>query len=105
DYVAQPGCAPMGAAEHLDTHDLLGPCVISHVQPGLHLDHRFTTSKLLAVAPLGRHCPSWSRGRACDYTTSSSFSDARMAAMSTARLLTSPRTNSQRLVLRRGRDF
>ena len=33
------GRAAVRAAQHLDTHDLLGPCVVGDVQPGLHLNH------------------------------------------------------------------
>src|SRR5207247_2198988 len=44
DRVAQARGAPLvsrsAAAENLDAHHFLGPRVIRHVEPRLHLDHR-----------------------------------------------------------------
>src|SRR6185312_3542645 len=43
DHVAQPGDPPLvsrgAAAEDLEAHDFLGPGIVGHVEPGLHLDH------------------------------------------------------------------
>ena len=77
----------------------LGAGVVGHVQPGLHLDHgshlttrrrRFDVAVCAASALSGFSSPA----------SSSSLAAARMAAMSTAWLLVTTRTSSQRFSLR-----
>src|SRR6185503_8871566 len=47
DDVADTSGTALGAAQHLDALDALGPAVVSDVQVGLHLDHRSIPSSLL----------------------------------------------------------
>src|SRR5450755_1907522 len=39
DDIADCGIAPLGAAQHLDAHQALGPAVVGYIEYGSHLNH------------------------------------------------------------------
>src|SRR5205823_8711165 len=63
DHVAQPGRAPLvprgAAAQDLEAHHFLGPGVVGHVEPGLHLNHENTWTSVGLWGACGP--PGWVR--------------------------------------------
>ncbi len=82
DDIPERGRTPPGAAQDLDAHHLFGPGVVRDGQSSFLLNHRSIYPSIAA----------------------SCLAAARRADTSTARLFSTTRTNSQRLVFERGRD-
>src|SRR5690606_39192673 len=49
DDVTDGGITALRAAQHLDAHEGTCSCVVGHVERGLHLDHDFSCSNLVAM--------------------------------------------------------